>query len=223
MKLLVVEDDDRLRRNIIHILQKERYQVIQVATAEEALDYLAVEDVDLLLLDWMLPMMSGVTLCKTVRQQNFQGAILMLTAKGEAEDIVEALDVGADDYLTKPFKLEELLARVRALLRRAHKTVEQTITIEELTLHKDRRQFFYQQKPITLTKNEYLLLEFLFLHKGQIVSHEQIATHVWGFDYTVSNNSVDALLKLVRKKIDTPSAPSRIENIRGLGFKMRNS
>ncbi|GGG16589.1 DNA-binding response regulator [Lysinibacillus alkalisoli] len=223
MKLLVVEDDDRLRRNISHILQKERYYVTQVKTAEEALDYVAIDDIDLLLVDWMLPAMSGVMLCQQLRQEHFQGAILMLTAKGEADDIVEALDVGADDYLTKPFQLEELLARVRALLRRTYKTVEQTITIEGITLYKDRRQFFNQQTPITLTKNEFLLLEFLFLHKGQIVSHDQIANHVWGYDYTVSINSVDALLKLVRKKIDTPSTPSRIKNIRGLGFTMRNS
>lgn len=147
----------------------------------------------------------------------------MLTARDDTDDIIKGLDSGADDYIVKPFKMEELLARVRALLRRKDKVIEQVIQIDHLQLHVDSRVFLYNNKVIDLTKNEFLLLEYLFMNKGRILTREQICIYIWGYDYDVSNNSLDALVKLVRKKIDDGQSKSHIQNVRGIGYKLRDN
>ncbi|MGE7090670.1 response regulator transcription factor [Lysinibacillus sp. NPDC048646] len=223
MKILLAEDDARLRKNIVHILKKEYHHVYDVGNGQDALDSTFSESYDLLILDWMMPKLSGLEVCQQLRQTSFNGSILMLTARDDTADIIKGLDSGADDYIVKPFKMEELLARVRALLRRKDRVIEQVIQVDNLQLHVDSRVFLHNNTEIDLTKNEFLLLEYLFLNKGRILTREQICIYIWGYDYEVPNNSLDALVKLVRRKIDGSQAKSRIQNIRGIGYKLREN
>ncbi|MGE7946909.1 response regulator transcription factor [Lysinibacillus sp. NPDC093688] len=221
MKILLAEDDARLRRNIVHMFKKEFHNVTEAENGQEALDHTLTEKYDLVILDWMMPYVSGIQVCQQLRNTGFNGSILMLTAKDDTEDIIKGLDSGADDYIVKPFKIEELLARVRALLRRKDKVIEQVIQIDQLQLNVDSRVFLYNNEVVDLTKNEFLLLEYLFINKGRVLTREQICIYIWGYDYDVSNNSLDALVKLVRKKIDDSQSKSRIQNVRGIGYKLR--
>lgn len=222
LKILLAEDDARLRRNIVYILKKEFHHVVEVDNGQEALDNAFAERYDLLILDWMMPRLSGIEVCQQLRNAGFSGGILMLTAKDDTADVIQGLDSGADDYLVKPFKIEELLARIRAVLRRKEKVIEQIIQVENLQLHVDSRVFLCNDTKIDLTKNEFLLLEYLFINKGRVLTREQICIYIWGYDFDVSNNSLDALVKLVRKKIDGSQATSRIQNVRGIGYKLRD-
>ncbi|WP_431027401.1 response regulator transcription factor [Lysinibacillus sp. LZ02] len=221
MKILIAEDDNRLRKNIVHIIQKEFHQVDAVDNGQDALEYIHIDQYDLVILDWMMPEISGIDVCKAARKNGYSGGILMLTAKDDSSDIIQGLDAGADDYVVKPFKMEELLARIRAVLRRKDKPVNQFIQIDDLTLDVNARTLFKDQDEIVLTKNEFLLLEYLFVNKGIVLTREQIYSHVWGFDYEITNNNLDALVKLVRKKIDDGRPKSIIENIRGIGYRVR--
>lgn len=221
MKILLAEDDARLRRNIVHMLKKEFHHVTEAENGQEALDHTLTEKYDLVILDWMMSHVNGIQVCLELRNTGFNGCILMLTAKDDTEDIIKGLDSGADDYIVKPFKIEELLARVRALLRRKDKVIEQVIQIEQLQLNVDSRVFLYNNEVVEFTKNEFLLLEYLFINKGRVLTREQICIYIWGYDYDVSNNSLEALVKLVRKKIDDSQSKSRIQNVRGIGYKLR--
>lgn len=223
MKILVAEDDDRLRRNIVHMIMRENHQVDAVDNGQDAVDETEVNKYDLLILDWMMPELSGIEVCQQLRSAGYDGGILMLTARDDSDDIIFGLDNGADDYLVKPFKMEVLLARVRALLRRKNKMIEQVLTVENLQLNIDRRVLQRGDLEIELTKNEFLLLEYLFVNKGRVLTRDQIFEYIWGLDQDVSNNALDALVKLVRKKIDEEGQPSFIQNVRGIGYKMRDS
>ncbi len=223
MRILVAEDDIRLLKNIVFMLKKERYIVDSVENGEEALEHAKLETYDLVILDWMMPKIDGITVCHELRKSGFEGGILMLTARDDAQDVVQGLDMGADDYLIKPFKMQVLLARVRAILRRKNKPIEQIIKLQSFELHVDARLLFKNHEKIELTKNEFLLLEYLFINKGRILSREQIYDHIWGYDEEVSNNALDALVKLVRKKIDDGEQPSLIQTVRGIGYKLRDA
>ena len=222
MKILLAEDDARLRKNIVYILKKEFHHVVEVDNGQDALDNAFAERYDLLILDWMMPHLSGIEVCQQLRNTGFSGGILMLTAKDDTADVIQGLDSGADDYLVKPFKMEELLARIRAILRRQEKVIEQIIQVENLQLHVDSRIVLRNNTEIDLTKNEFLLLEYLFINKGRVLTREQICIYIWGYDFDVSNNSLDALVKLVRKKIDDGQEKSHIQNVRGIGYKLRD-
>lgn len=222
MKILLAEDDARLRKNIVYILKKEFHHVVEVDNGQYALDNAFAEKYDLLILDWMMPQLSGIEVCQQMRHTGFSGGILMLTAKDDTADVIQGLDSGADDYLVKPFKMEELLARIRAILRRQEKVIEQIIQVENLQLHVDSRIVLRNNTEIDLTKNEFLLLEYLFINKGRVLTREQICIYIWGYDFDVSNNSLDALVKLVRKKIDDGQEKSHIQNVRGIGYKLRD-
>ncbi|MBX8946441.1 MULTISPECIES: response regulator transcription factor [Lysinibacillus] len=221
MKILIAEDDNRLRKNIVHIIQKEFHQVDAVDNGQHALEYILFHSYDLVILDWMMPELSGIDVCKEARRNGYEGGILILTAKDDSNDIILGLDAGADDYVVKPFKMEELLARIRAILRRKNKSIHQIIQIDDLKLYLDSRTLYKDNQEILLTKNEFLLLEYLFINKGIILTREQIYTQVWGFDHEMTNNNLDALVKLVRKKIDYNRSKSIIENIRGIGYRVR--
>ena len=223
MKILVAEDDLRLLKNIAFMLKKECYVVSCAKNGEEALEMALIEEYDLIILDWMMPKIDGVIVCKELRKRNYEGGILMLTARDDAQDVIFGLDNGADDYLIKPFKMEVLFARVRAILRRKSKPIERIIPLGEYVLHMDERTLYRNQEKIELTKNEFLLLEYLFINKGRILTREQIYDHIWGYDEYVSNNALDALVKLVRKKVDTDDSPSLIQTIRGTGYKLRDA
>jgi len=221
LKILIAEDDNRLRKNIVHIIQKEFHQVDAVDNGQHALEYILFHTYDLVILDWMMPEISGIDVCKEARRNGYEGGILILTAKDDSNDIICGLDAGADDYVVKPFKMEELLARIRAILRRKNKSIHQIIQIDDLKLYLDSRTLFKDNQEILLTKNEFLLLEYLFINKGIILTREQIYSQVWGFDHEMTNNNLDALVKLVRKKIDYNRPKSIIENIRGIGYRVR--
>jgi len=221
LKILIAEDDNRLRKNIVHIIQKEFHQVDAVDNGRHALEYILFQTYDLVILDWMMPELSGIDVCKEARRNGYEGGILILTAKDDSNDIILGLDAGADDYVVKPFKMEELLARIRAILRRKNKSIHQIIQIDDLKLYLDSRTLYKDNQEILLTKNEFLLLEYLFINKGIVLTREQIYTQVWGFDHEMTNNNLDALVKLVRKKIDYNRSKSIIENIRGIGYRVR--
>ena len=223
MKILVAEDDMRLLKNIVFMLKKERYSVDGVENGVDALEQAIIEEYDLIILDWMMPKMEGISVCSELRKNGYEGGILMLTARDDALDVVHGLDMGADDYLVKPFKMQVLLARIRAILRRKNKPIEQIIQLQSYELHVDARALFKDHEKIELTKNEFLLLEYLFINKGRILTREQIYDHIWGYDEEVSNNALDALVKLVRKKIDDGEQPSLIQTVRGIGYKLRDA
>lgn len=223
MKILVAEDDLRLLKNIAFMLKKDLYQVDTAKNGEEALDFALDDDYDLIILDWMMPEKDGIEVCSELRKSGYGGGILMLTARDDSRDVIFGLDNGADDYLIKPFKMEVLLARVRAILRRKNKTLEQVIQIQSYSLHLDARTLYRDNQEIELTKNEFLLLEYLFINKGRILTREQIYNHIWGYNEDVSNNALDALVKLVRKKIDDSDHPSIIQTVRGIGYKLRDA
>ncbi|MGN7476938.1 response regulator transcription factor [Solibacillus silvestris] len=223
LRILVADDDKTLCENIAKILKFDYYSVDSAFDGMEAKDLIDYYNYDLLVLDWMMPKALGIEVCQYARSKGFDGGILMLTAKDATENIIEGLDNGADDYMVKPFKMEELRARVRALLRRKNKIVEEEIIVGALKLNKNKRTVFIDNFEVSLTKNEFLLLEYLIENKGQVLTHEQVIDYVWDIDDNANTNTLAALVRLVRKKIDVEDEPSYIQSIRGLGYKLRDS
>jgi DNA-binding response OmpR family regulator len=220
MKILFAEDDKRLGKLTYYMLQKEFSHVDWVDHGEDAYGFASSTSYDVLILDWMMPRLNGIDVCRILRKDGYQGAIIILTAKDALEDKICGLDSGADDYLVKPFQFEELLARIRAVFRRQPKLIEQVINIHNLSLHMESQLLYKHEEIIYLTKKEYQLLELLMRNRKQVLTREQIIDYVWGFDSGISDNALDALVKLVRKKIDDKDQPSFIQNVRGVGYKV---
>ena len=223
MRILVADDDQKLCENIQKILQVDYYSVDAVGDGNEAKELFGYYEYDLLVLDWMMPGALGIEVCRYARSKGFDGGILMLTAKDATENIIEGLDSGADDYMVKPFKMEELRARVRALLRRKNKIVEEEIIVGALKLNKNKRTVYIDNFEVNLTKNEFLLLEYLIENKGQVLTHEQMIDYIWDIDDNANTNTLAVLVRLVRKKIDMEDEPSYIQSIRGIGYKLRDA
>ena len=202
MRILVVDDDVTLCKNIANMLTLDYYAVDTVHHGDEAIDLLQYYSYDLLVLDWMMPGASGIDICKEARKQQFDGGILMLTAKDANDDIIAGLDAGADDYLVKPFEMAVLRARVRALLRRKNKMMEEQISVGALTLNKGKRSVSIDNVEVHLTKNEFLLLEYLIENKGRILSHEQIIEYVWDLDDDATTNTIFLLNMSVLRMLD---------------------
>nr|WP_295970182.1 response regulator transcription factor [uncultured Bacillus sp.] len=223
MNILLAEDDERLGKLLMHLLKKEFNKVDWVKNGKDAYDDALFNPYDIIILDWMLPILDGIEVCKALRRQKFQGAILFMTAKDSVEDVITGLDSGADDYIVKPFEFRELMARLRALSRRKPKVFEEIIEkdglILNLTTHIVSRE---DEEVIDLSRKEYQLLEILMRNPKQIITRELLFDKIWGFENEVSDNALDALIKLVRRKIDIPGQPSLIQNIRGVGYKMRD-
>lgn len=222
MNILFAEDDEKLGRMVSHLIQKEYGRVDWVKDGQSAYDYASFTNYDVIILDWMLPEMSGIEVCKRLRENGYNGGILFLTAKDSVEDVVEGLDSGADDYLIKPFKFKELVARLRALSRRVDKPFEKVLSAGDLELNLNTHEVKRNGKVIELSKKEYELLELLLRNKHHVLPREVIIERIWGLDADVTDNALDALVKLLRKKVDDPGKPSIIKNVRGVGYKLRD-
>lgn len=219
MKILIIEDDLDLNRSIQKLLKTQKYSTDAAYDGEEALDFLAVSDYDVILLDVMMPKMDGFAFLKELRSQGNRVPVLMLTARDALEDRVSGLDMGADDYLVKPFEFEELLARIRVLLRRhSELSLSNILQVADIEINLTTKQVYRQQSPVDLTSKEYQLLEYLASHQGQVISRDQIREHIWSFDYEGESNIIDVLVKNLRRKLDQGREGSIITTKRGLGY-----
>jgi len=219
MRILVVEDDKKIARAVKKGLEQEAYAVDTAGDYDEGLGLALTQDYDLLILDRMLPgQMDAIDLCREVRSSGRSVPVLMLTAKDKVADRVEGLDSGADDYLIKPFAFEELLARVKALLRRPPESVTEVLEVSGLTLKTGVFQAERAGVEIPLSKTEYALLEYLIRNKNVVLSRDSIISHVWDYDADVLPNTVEVYIAYLRNKIDKPFAPKLIHTIRGFGY-----
>ena len=224
MRILVVEDEHRIANSIKKGLQLEKYAVDLAYTGTDGYDLAVTEEYDLILLDLMLPGMDGIQICKELRQKQIHTPILMLTAKSQTDDKIEGLDSGADDYLTKPFSFEELLARIRALIRRPPNSLSNVLTVRDISLNTLNFEVKRQNKLITLSGKEFSLLEYLMRHPGQIIKKDQIINHVWDYESNILPNTVEVYIKKLRQKIDNPFPKQKplIHTVRGFGYKISN-
>lgn len=219
MRILVVEDDRDLARYLELALSHEGYAVTVAHDGEEGLR-LVRSDQDLVLLDVMLPGLGGMQVLQAVRRRSGVPVIL-LTARDGTEDKVQGLDLGADDYLTKPFKLEELLARIRSVVRRQQGPVQDVLEVADLRLDRLERSVQRAGRPIELTKREFALLEYLMRHVGHPQSRETILEHVWGYDFYGTTNVVDVYIYQLRSKLDEPFERPLLHTVRGVGYVLR--
>lgn len=224
MHILVVEDEQRLGALLRRVLSEERHTVDVAATGPDGLHMAGSDTYDLVILDVMLPGMDGIQVCRELRTYDVQTPVLMLTAKGTVEDRVRGLNAGADDYLVKPFAMEELLARVNALLRRRNRDLEmsQELRVADLCLDLVRHEVRRGDRIIDLTPKEFALLEFLMRHPGQVMTRTQITDHVWRYDLDALSNVVDTYIHYVRDKIDRGFDKSLIRTVRGVGYKIQD-
>jgi len=220
MKILIVDDEQTLVEQLQNALKHQRYLVETATEGETALDKLFDSPFDAVVLDIMMPKMDGWTVLKEARKAGLDTPVLMLTAKGDVEDRVKGLDLGADDYLAKPFSLDELLARLRALLRRSGSSVETLLQVQDLGLDTVTREVTKGGKPVELTPREFSILEFLLYNKNRAVSRFSLAEHVWGddFDPFSMSNFMDVHIKNLRHKIGDSGHAKIVRTIRGVGY-----
>lgn len=221
MRILIVEDEKKMANFIERGLKEEGYAVDTASDGELGWEYASTNDYDVIILDWMLPKMNGLALCSKIRQAGYRTPVLMLTARDDVEDKIKGLDQGADDYLTKPFAFDELLARIRALLRRPRELQEEAILKSgNLTVDLIGRRVTAGNEEISLSQKEFALLEFLMRRKGEVASRAQIAEHVWDLHFDPMSNTIDVYINFLRKKIDGGRQKSRIETVRGAGYRL---
>jgi len=223
MRILIVEDEERLAGNIKDKLQRERFSVDWQADGETGLEQALDEEYDLIILDIMLPRKDGMTVLRELRDAKITAPVLLLTARGRVEDKVKGLDWGADDYLTKPFAMAELLARVRSLLRRTASHKSSCLEFADLILNTTTHEVFRNNQLLNLTPKEYAILEFMLYNKNHALSRLTIAEHVWGDNFETMTNFVDVHIKNLRRKIDRGFHPKLIHTIRGIGYILRES
>ncbi len=221
MRILVVEDEKKINDVIVKTLKKEKYGVDSCFDGEEALDYIFSVEYDIILLDIMLPKKDGFEVLKSMRKKGIKTPVLFLTARDQIEDRVRGLDLGADDYLVKPFAFEELLARIRVVLRKNSGSGEDSgnvLKIANLTVDCNRHEVFRDDVSIKLSAKEFSILEYMMRNKGRVVSKEKIEEHVWDFDYEGGSNIVEVYIKFLRKKVDNDFSPKLIHTIRRVGY-----
>lgn len=221
MRILIVEDEKKIAYALKQGLTQESYAVDIAFDGDEGVDFATGEEYDLIILDRMLPGIDGIEICRRLRERRNHTPILMLTAKGQVHERVEGLDAGADDYVIKPFAFEELLARVRALIRRPKHTLDSELMVGDLTLN--TKTFVVSRKgiPITLSSKEFALLTYLMRHKGTILTKNQIISHVWDYDSDILPNTVEVYIGYLRNKIDKPFPEGKLlHTVRGFGYKI---
>jgi DNA-binding response OmpR family regulator len=225
MKLLIIEDERKLANALKQGFNDERFVVEIAYDGDDGLSYALAEEYDCIIIDRMLPgKVDGLAICQELRDKNIKTPILILTAKSQVRDKIEGLNNGADDYMTKPFSFEELLARVRALLRRPHETLNPDITVEDLTLTPIDFSVKRAGVDIKLTATEFSLLEYMMRNKGRVLSKTNIMSHVWDFDADILPNTVEAYIGYLRAKIDKAFENKKlkplIHTVRGFGYKI---
>jgi len=221
VRALILEDDARLRSLVMRTLTRAGLACDEASKIEEADELLDLHAYDLLVLDRRLPDGEGLDVCRRAREKGFSQSILMLTALDDAESTVEGLSEGADDYLGKPFDLEVLAARVRALLRRNDRRPTAELSSGDLRLDPGKRSAWKAGAPLSLTAREFAILETLLRRPGAVVTREEILEQAWGEREEPMSNTVDVLIARLRRKIDTPKKPSRIETVRGMGYRLQ--
>ncbi|MFL5344046.1 MAG: response regulator [Hyalangium sp.] len=222
MSILIVEDELRVRAFVARGLTEEGFRIRESENGEQAQELLRQEHFELILLDWMLPGLSGIDLLKAIRAQQDITPVLMLTAKDAVADRIAALNAGADDYLIKPFAFEELLARIRAILRRVSQRASPTLSYADLTLDPVTRKVVRAGVELSLTAREYALLQFLLEHAGEVVSRTRIVQAVWDHDFETFSNVVEVYIRYLRAKVDEPFGSRLIHTVRGVGYVLRS-
>jgi len=223
-RILVVDDEPAVQNALSRALTLERYAVAQAADGRQALDQLAAAAYELVILDVSMPHMDGLEVCRRLRDGGDRTPVLMLTAREQVDDRVAGLDAGADDYLVKPFALRELLARVRALLRRAGEEGEQdgVLTFEDLRLDCLAHEAWRGERMLALTRTEFLLLEMFMRHPRQVLTRSAIFEDVWGYDFGATSNSLGVYMGYLRRKTEAGDEPRLLHTVRGVGYVLRN-
>jgi two-component system response regulator MprA len=229
-RILIVDDEPAVRESLSSSLQFEGYRVDEAADGAMALERLQADRPDLVVLDVLMPRMDGLTTCRRLRALGATMPVLMLTARDMVGDRVTGLDAGADDYLAKPFELDELLARVRALLRRSAMNAdtgdarrEDVLTFDDLRMNTLTREVARAGRPLSLTRTEYMLLEMFLTHPRQVLTREQILETVWGFDFEPASNSLDVYVMYLRRKTEAGGMPRLVHTVRGVGYVLRTA
>lgn len=220
MRILIVEDNEKLAGYVKKALERKSYAVDCVYDGEAGEKRAIFGEYDLIILDIMLPQKDGIAVCRDLREKNINLPIIMLTAKGELDDKIEGLDSGADDYLVKPFDLDELLARVRALLRRPGEKMEEILTAQDISIDSANYTITKSGKPLLLTLKEHAVIEYLIRNKGRVLTRDQILDHCWDFAFDSFSNVVDAFIRLLRKKLND-NDEKYIKTVRGIGYKFQ--
>jgi two-component system, OmpR family, response regulator MprA len=222
-RILVVDDEPAVQIALSRALSLERYEVAQAADGREALDRLGSTPYEAVILDIAMPRMDGLEVCRRLREGGDMTPVLMLTARGEVDDRVAGLDAGADDYLVKPFALRELLARVRALLRRAGEEdgPAETLAFEDLRMDLRAHEAWRGERRLALTRTEFLLLEMFMRHPRQVLSRSMIFEQVWGYDFGSSSNSLGVYMGYLRRKTEQGEEPRLLHTVRGVGYVLR--
>lgn len=230
MKILVVDDEQAVRESLRRSLRFNGYEVLTANDGLEAVETVRAENPELLILDIMMPNMDGLEVCRTLRSEGWDRPILVLTARDGVSDRVSGLDAGADDYLPKPFALEELLARVRSLVRRASAVsiaaeapVESKLSFEDLELDADTREVSRGGRAISLTRTEFALLQLLMENPRKVLSRSKILEEVWGYDFLTSGNALEVYIGYLRKKTEGEGDTRLIHTVRGVGYVLRES
>ena len=223
MRILIAEDEKDLNDLLKKRLENQKYTVDACRAGQEALDYLAVTEYDAIVLDIMMPKVNGLQVLQQIRRQKKSTPVLLLTAKDSIEDRVTGLDLGADDYLVKPFAFEELLARIRVMLRKtaAVETNTNVIRIANLTVDLNTHRVCRGETPIELSNKEFSILRYLCMNQGIVLSRDKIEEHIWNYDYTGASNVVDVYIRYLRRKIDDQFEPKLIHTVRGAGYVLR--
>lgn len=221
MRILVAEDQKDMNRLIAGRLTAENYSVDSCFNGEEVFDYIACAEYDAIILDVMMPVMDGLQVLKKLRAANNQIPVLLLTAKDGIEDRVEGLDAGADDYLVKPFAFEELLARIRVMLRKPAAVKTNVCHVGDLEVHFDTQQVLRGGREIRLSGKEFSLLRYMVQNAGTVLSRDRLEQHIWNYDFTGGSNVIDVYIRYLRKKIDEGYEQKLIHTVRGVGYVLR--
>ena len=218
MNILIVDDERELAGVLSDLLKQNNYSVTTVFDGEEGLDYALTGIFDLIMLDVMMPKLDGFSVLKEIRRNKIDTPVLMLTAKSDLSDKIHGLNIGADDYITKPFHTQELLARIKALLRRKESFTGDLLTFGDVTLDRDTLQLIKGDKSIGLGKKEFQILEFLMLSKGKTIDKEKLIEKIWGYDSEAEYNAIEVYVSFLRRKLLAVSSTVTIKSIRGCGY-----